>query len=907
MQEPFGTPIGWESASPRKVLIIYTEHAESHKSLLLTFSNLSSITNGDTITIGSNTYTFVDAFTSPPVANEILIIPGVESMLCTFFGCAINGIQTYSGTQICSSNTVKHPDVRANIMTALAVLISSETPGTEYAYSNSGMDDVLTPLSGEGTWVGRDTAQYAYDHNMKWLGQTVDEWVANGYENYGGEPLPSLPVLAKLLFGERHPMEVIHIGLDPDTGIITPWVAEETYGYYRSDKPKNAFSPINSSGWDGTDMYAANNRMSPLIGRIMADPTFAAYLDSSLQYDNNISGNFDFVIFHTPEAYGSGTYYADLRDYAASKVLDAPVTVGDRELIKMPFQLGGREEVYTHMHEYIHLCYTGASTMKWLETPWVMPLFRNHTSQNTTCAVEMADVVLGAIPDTYLEPDASFLPSEPWVSMPCSGISHFAGASRPGVMHPLYAASLGLADLLRVVSASGEYQIQNMVEGWDVIAIQSPYNPAQVVFLNVFYPLSVEGETEYGGGGSNWKGVYAHVWLRDDNGYGNHDGHVRTYTVDTMTEYWQYGNIGSQAFRSKATSPSVDELNKKLVLLDINDIDNARLSYDGEPFGVTVEFVEWTFPDGIPTATVNITIDELPAQPVLPAPSINDEEMTDISALVEWEGIEGTFCDIECDAKDDFSGVYPGRRCSYGLSLGSHTITGLTRGTTYYLRMRRTDGTFWTAWSEPVAFTTLDSFWHIGNIDKGALGVEHTLTWERQAIYLTIIQETHPDILVCYDTRSGAEQYVAIPNIYPGLKTYLELRYRIGETAKEVGHIHAEEGTQITEISNSKQERLSNNNVVRIPSAVGGAVCYLCYSTEANTKGVWALVVQDGKGILYDNLTEANGYDPLTSESTYKPFLLPDGSPFGAHISIARWLPTTDQPAVMCKICLRRT
>jgi len=466
-------------------------------------------------------------------------------------------------------------------------------------------------------------------------------------------------------------------------------------------------------------------------------------------------------------------------------------------------------------------------------------------------------------------------------------------------MHPLIAASLGLADLLRVVSASGEYQIQNMVEKWDVIAIQSPYNPAQVVFLNVFYPLSIEGETEYGGSGSNWKGVYAHVWLRDDNGYGNHDGHVRTYTVDTMTEYWQYGNIGSQAFRSKATTPDVDELNKKLVLLDINDIEHCRLSYDGEPFGVTVEFVEWTFPDGIPTATVNITIDELPAQPVLPAPSINDEEMTDTTALVEWEGIEGTLCDIECDAKDDFSGVYPGRRCSYGLSLGSHTITGLTRGTTYYLRMRRTDGTFWTAWSEPISFTTLEYFWHIDNVPNGALVGEVEVPSGIKKIDVTLTWDGHDPIVIAHNCTQDAVQTIVIPAIYPGERVVLTYSHLL-RTA--FGHVDVPE-ISVKEASVSQQVKLGANDVVAIKSADGLAMCYLCLYEG----GVYALVVKDGVGFLYDNLTEANGYDPLTSESTYKPFLLPDGTPFGAHISIARWLPTTDQPAVMCKICLRRT
>jgi len=898
MQEPFGTPIGWESTSPRKVLIIYTEHAESHKSLLLTFSNFDSITNGDTITIGSNTYTFVDAFTSPPSANEILIIPGSKHLLYTFFGYAINGIQTYSGTQICSSNTVKHPDVRAFITAWQTVLIASEAPGTEYAYSNSGMDDVLMPLSGEGTWVGRDTAQYAYDHNMKCLGQTVDEWVANGYENYDGSSIyPSLPVLAKLLFGERHPMEVIHIGLDPDTGIITPWVAEETYGYYRSDKPKYAFSPINSSGWDGTNMYAANNRMGPFIDRIIADPTFAAYLDSSLQYDNNISGSFDFVIFHTPEAYAAGTYYYDLRDYATLKFLSAPITVGDRELIRMPFQLGGLEEVYTHMHEYIHLCYEYISAIKRLETPWVMPLHRNYTHQNSACMVEIADFVSGFVPDTYVE--APFLPSPPWGTNPCAGISHFASTMRPGVMHPLIAASLGLADLLRVVSASGEYQIQNMVEKWDVIAIQSPYNPAQVVFLNVFYPLSIEGETEYGGSGSNWKGVYAHVWLRDDGGYSNYSGKVRTYTVDTMTEYWQYGNIGSQAFRSKATTPDVDELNKKLVLLDINDIEHCRLSYDGEPFGVTVEFVEWTFPDGIPTATVNITIDELPAQPVLPAPSINDEEMTDTTALVEWEGIEGTLCDIECDTTDDFSGVYPGRRCSYGLSLGSHTITGLTMGTTYYLRMRRTDGMFWTAWSEPISFTTLEYFWHIDNVPNGALVGEVEVPSGIKKIDVTLTWDGHDPIVIAHNCTPDAVQTIVIPAIYPGERVVMNYSHLVGTST---GYVDVPE-ISVKEAAVSQQIKLGGNEVVTIKSADGLAMCYLCHYNG----GVYALVVKDGVGVAYDNLTEANGFDPLTTESAYKPFLCPDGTPFGAHISISRVLPTTSQPAVMCKICLRRT
>jgi hypothetical protein len=296
---------------------------------------------------------------------------------------------------------------------------------------------------------------------------------------------------------------------------------------------------------------------------------------------------------------------------------------------------------------------------------------------------------------------------------------------------------------------------------------------------------------------------------------------------------------------------------------------------------------------------VNITIDELPAQPVLPAPSINDEEMTDTTALVEWEGIEGTLCDIECDTTDDFSGVYPGRRCSYGLSLGSHTITGLTMGTTYYLRMRRTDGMFWTAWSEPISFTTLEYFWHIDNVPNGALVGEVEVPSGIKKIDVTLTWDGHDPIVIAHNCTPDAVQTIVIPAIYPGERVVMNYSHLVGTST---GYVDVPE-ISVKEAAVSQQIKLGGNEVVTIKSADGLAMCYLCHYNG----GVYALVVKDGVGVAYDNLTEANGFDPLTTESAYKPFLCPDGTPFGAHISISRVLPTTSQPAVMCKICLRRT
>ena len=1011
-QEPLRTVTGTSDTSARKVLVVYTQHpaAMLRKSVALQvwpYSGAGVVNVGDTFTVGSITYTFVSSFTAP---NQILLSPiGAQNMRNLV--SAING--TGVGTGHTSEGTEKHPDVRAYycyIGGQQSILIASETAGTEYLYSySSGVESILTPLD-EGAWVTRDSAQHQYDNYYKKLGLTKDEW--DGVERYG------LPILAELFFGDKHPMEVVHVGLNE--GVVTPYEvsSEDAYGKYVSVESKTVYGIVginleNAEGWDvwagGGFDYSEQGYYrvkDDLVKALASSGYLAAQLDAEGIYDRNISGCFDFIVLATPQAYAYAAHLTHGPAQAAHALFDDPITIGEREYEGASWQCGGWDETAPHLHEYMHFAYRilggapsplgdtlyGEALRDWVGSRDIISGF---------AAPYMLDRVTLTIPDTYIKFDEC---DEPWGSHPCQDNHNYNSSLRTGVLHPLMAASFGLTDLSRVITESGRYEIKNMTDAFDVLCIQSPKDPRQVMMLNVYSPREINGGTGYYGAGEIYRGVYATIFRRSTSleapTYGNFGASspnvvVTNYMTDTMIEYYGYGDIGTQESRYAHNAPGVPLPNAKAVLIANPPSVFCGLHQECEGFGVKVEFVEWGEVDGVVAAVVDVTfLDEpvipetpipeddltdisakitwsevlgevydlqvdtadtfeyikyastfrewnaltgssftipdllpntlyyvrmrchngtefsawsepisfttpLPPQLVIPAPSINDEEMTDTTALVEWEYIEGTLCDIECDTKDDFSGVYPEHRFYYGRSLGSYTITGLTRGTTYYLRMRRTYGTFWTAWSEPISFTTLVNFWHIDNDANGALVGEVEVPSGIKKIDVTLTWDGHDPISYTHNCSPGAVQTIVIPAIYPGERVWASYSHLLGTST---GYVDVPE-ISVKEASVSQQVKLGGNEVVTIESADGLAMCYLCHYNG----GVYALVVKDGVGVIYDNLTEPNGFDPLTTESAYKPFLCPDGTPFGAHISIARWLPTTDQPAVMCKICLRRT
>jgi hypothetical protein len=195
-------------------------------------------------------------------------------------------------------------------------------------------------------------------------------------------------------------------------------------------------------------------------------------------------------------------------------------------------------------------------------------------------------------------------------------------------MHPLMAASFGLTTLNRWATSSGNYNIGNSNDAWDFLCLQSPYDNTQFMILSAFWPPEVDGTTDYPYGGDEEpyhlkKGVYATIvkfreltyYTKTYHTYSNVMNPVTNYMIETMTEQYQYGDIGLQDSRYNYTDVGKTNplVNAKAVLLDhANPSTNpSGLTTSNNPFGVLVEWVGWTEISGVQTAQVTITIDSV--------------------------------------------------------------------------------------------------------------------------------------------------------------------------------------------------------------------------------------------------------------------------------------------------------
>lgn len=920
-QEPLRTITGLSDTSARKVLVVYTQHpaAMLRKSVAL-YSGAGVVNVGDTFTVGSITYTYVSALTAP---YQILLSPygGIENVYRLV--SAINGTGVALG--LASSGTDKHPDVRAYCVyiggVQAVLIIASETAGTEYTYSYSdGLATVLAPLDG-GAWINRDTAQYQYDNYYKNLGLAKDEW--DGVEQYG------LPILAELFFGDKHPIEVVHVGLNE--GVVTPHEvsSDDPYGKYVSVKCKTYTSrPIhaeNAEGWDkwGGGMFGNPDDgcflVADLVKALASSGYLAAQLDAEGIYDRNISGCFDFIILATPQAYAYEAHLTDERDIATQTLFDDSITIGEREYEGALWQCGGWDETGVHLHEYMHLAYktlVGAYPMSdTLYGEALRDWVGSRVATSGSMTRYMLDRIPLVIPDVYIERSEDGGCDVPWYYLPCKDNHNYHSSLRTGVLHPLMAASFGLTDLSRIITESGRYEIKNMTDAYDVLCIQSPKDPRQVMMLNVYSPREINGKTDYYGAGEIYRGVYATIFRRTTAAeaagvnvsyiYSNFSASpsrvVTNYMTDTMIEYYGYGDIGTQESRYKYDESDVPLPNAKAVLIANPVSVFCGLHQGCEGFGVKVEFVEWGEVDEVVAAVVDVTFLDEPVIPETPIPVHSEDDLTDISAKITWSEVPGEVYTLQVDTADTFEYIGVGTTCREWNTLtgSSLTIPDLLADTLYYVRMRCHNGTEFSAWSDPISFTTLEYFWHIDNDANGALVGEVEVPSGIKKIDVTLTWDGHDPISYTHNCSPGAVQTIVIPAIYPGERVWVSYSHLLGTST---GYVDVPE-ISVKKASVSQQVKLGGNEVVTIESADGLAMCYLCHYNG----GVYALVVKDGVGVIYDNLTEPNGFDPLTTESAYKPFLCPDGTPFGAHISISRVLPTTSQPAVICKVCLRRT
>lgn len=477
-----------------------------------------------------------------------------------------------------------------------------------YAEHETSLEDPLAP--GEYS----DTAQAAYDNNVKWLGLSKADWVAAGYDDPnqdypGADELPPLTVCAEIMWGDSHPWNVVHLGLDTNTDTITPYVvpASTPNGYYLMTQPTlTGLLPTNTAG---SDTHFAL-RQQILLKEILNSDYFTSNINSNLIYDRNMPGVIDVVILVVPSLYKLNYYRYSMNSSATISVLSEPINIGTRQIDRVAWEPGETFNIPTIHHEYLHTSYMASGIS------YTPELFADKAWVGGD---EPVIKLSGHIPDIY--ENQTPYPAEPY-RRPCINATHFAFRRNETIfcgvlMHPLQAAQFYGLTLNDWATSSGSYTIKSFRDSYEILCIQSPYDQTQYLMLQAFYPLEIDGGFDYPWSKAAMKGVYATVfkpyWPSGSVTpvYANTYNPIKTYMIDTCTEYYSYGDIGTQDTRTIAATSAV-ETNKKLVLLDhANPTTNpSGLSNLNAPFGVTVEFVEWTQDaNEIWQATVDITID----------------------------------------------------------------------------------------------------------------------------------------------------------------------------------------------------------------------------------------------------------------------------------------------------------
>jgi hypothetical protein len=483
-----------------------------------------------------------------------------------------------------------------------------------YAQHEISLEDPFAP----GEYNDTATAQYL--SHYKWLGMTKQEWIAAGFvnpddtDNFNHLPLE---VEAELLWPDDHPFNVIHVGLDTNTDTITPYIvptATHPNGYYVCDTPLISGLPHNDEGWV-LNSSAENLRLQQLVIDIARSGYLDTYLSTNENYCKNVVGKMDFIVIATPQLYKYGYYANDSPGgLATTATLAPPAMVAGAEVDKIFWQPGGWPNLTIHMHEYVHHAYKPTFYTGMTSYPTTPELFVGKTGNAVPVKITRD------VPDVYINFNPA--PSLPWGTEPCRPCMVRSG--RP-VHHPVMAASFGLTTLSRWATTSGDYNIGNSSDAWDFLCLQSPYDDSQFMILSAFYPPEIGGTTEYPYGGDEpynlRKGVYATIVKFETtlllntlvHTYDNRRAPVTNYMIETMTEQYQYGDIGLQQYRYNYNDPGQTRPlpNATAVLLDHThpDTNPSGLSTLNAPFGVKVEWIGWTDIDNVKTAQVTITID----------------------------------------------------------------------------------------------------------------------------------------------------------------------------------------------------------------------------------------------------------------------------------------------------------
>ena len=724
--------IGHGSRNTRYVLIVYCEHEQGTYGAELRLTG--SPRDGDKVMVMGRVYTFRTILSSPAVPNEVKISISPRQCLLNLF----NALKGASSTNV-SSGTTANTQVVAGYNAALMAGIPAGTLaivnpvlGAALDIDTSDIDDLLEPY----TVQRLDTAQLFHDRSSQYLGGDFDSWRERDYETPSGSPLPPLQAATEMMHAGMHTMKPIFIGVD-EQGVVNPYIipGDVPYGFYRAMVPKANAYGANDPGWDywGSALYGfvvdnvhGSSRRNSLSREILTSEYLRSWLPPGLQLDNNMEEKIDLVLVNTPCAYAESIFAAEGRNFAINGSLVTPIELNGRPIRAFLLDGGGIEVLSTTLHEYYHFAYSIGKPNPIIMDGCVVP------SPISDDKIHISSSIF----DVYLDRHPPDSTAAPWGNFPCEPCTHFAFRSRTvqGDVHsawcktvlPQMGASLGFTKLDRIVTESGIYQIQNFMNDGDCIVIQSPNGMGQFMMLTVYYPVEMGGSLDYPYSGGEWKGVYATIWEFD---YMPHTGSPNgTVGYDTLlnrraftfmnwvcTEKYGYTDIDNREYCYTANDVEKANpiLNPAPVLLE-----DGKPNPKNTPFGVTVKFLGWLFPDGIPTAEVEIEVAEYPELPTIPATNIL--ALADDRAKIGWTFEPGHHYGYQLDRSPSFDS--PDMRRVVTIS-GEYTFRDLLASTNYYFRVRHAEGkqSFpFSEWSNVLKFTTPGADWHLLR-DEGAL------------------------------------------------------------------------------------------------------------------------------------------------------------------------------------------
>lgn len=288
------------------------------------------------------------------------------------------------------------------------------------------------------------TAQWRHDNRfrVKYDGDYYDDVAGTGYNNTGYNKWPLKQLMNEVLMKGVHHFKVHFLGLDKNTGVITPYITDKPYGYFANKYPFPAYGHLPDNENGHVSDQQVHSRSIVEINNIFNSGYWNTYKDDNLVYDKNVAGKIDFMIMVWPPKLNDSYYRVGMKRAFASTVQ----IIGHEP--SFAFYQQADTNTTTLMHEYIHIAYSGATDKA--------PLGYN---------------VSGTYPDLYVE-RSNTGEAPPWGTTPVGHGSIMSTHTRQ-ILDPMVAYFFG-AHTLTPLSGSGTYRLMATIYRKDFVVVRSP-------------------------------------------------------------------------------------------------------------------------------------------------------------------------------------------------------------------------------------------------------------------------------------------------------------------------------------------------------------------------------------------------------------------------------------------------